>query len=96
MKHVINVANDKIQLQTKAADNNVCDHCKQPIKRFYENGKVCRDNREDAENESGDLVSYHLECFDMLVFGKITSVSVSILYRLEVKDKQEQPKIDNK
>lgn len=68
----VTTAIEDVELNTRSGDTNLCVVCKETIKALYQHGKRMRDNRIDCEDSDGDLVSYHLACYDMEFFGKIT------------------------
>lgn len=85
--HTINVSDERIQLQTRKGDENLCVRCSQPINKFYLNGKINRGNRVDVEDDDNHVISYHAECFDLELLGYIHVSTIHILYEIEVKPK---------
>lgn len=60
---LINIIAEEVELNTKAGDTNLCFMCKDVIDSAFYNGHRDRTNRIDCEDEDGDLISYHLECY---------------------------------
>lgn len=87
MKHVINVADERIQLQTRFGDSNLCARCGQPIAHIFIDGKQDRSNRVDTEDDDDNIISYHAECFDLELLGYVHYTTIHILYEVEVRPK---------
>lgn len=65
---------------TDRADQKTCDFCKKLIELapyIDERGRfmIDRENRIDCECD-GSIVSYHLDCYDLAVFGEVLASTV--------------------
>lgn len=70
-----NTIEDNIELNTKAGDTNLCIRCKEFIPTIYnKSGSRDRSNRVDCD-DGEDIVSYHLICYDLELFGHITKTT---------------------
>ncbi len=67
------------------ADGLKCTHCKFPIRLFIIRDKIVRDNRVDVEISDRVFKSYHIRCYDRVVFGFIRHSTILRLNRLRKK-----------
>lgn len=72
------------QLNTILADKLSCSYCTKQIPLIITSSGIDRSNRRDCEGENG-LETYHLMCYDLLLFGKITKVTERVLSQLKEK-----------
>jgi hypothetical protein len=79
----VTTAIEEAELNIRAGDTNLCVRCKEFIKPLYKGDHRIRDNRIDCEDQDGDLVSYHLACYDIEFFGKITEYTKRKLKQYE-------------
>lgn len=66
----INIKFDNISPNTGEADGLACCQCNESIPFIKGRG-----NRIDCEDEQGKLVSYHLACYDLAFYGKVTTIT---------------------
>lgn len=67
------IHDNQVAMNIKEADGMNCKRCGKIITTLSLSGTQVRDNRVDCEDEI--LESYHLVCYDLELFGRITSVT---------------------